>query len=264
MKKYIILILIGFIGVTFMSLAQQTKKDKILLRYSLKKGEGLLQIIDNQNTIKVDETEIRTINQWTTKNIIIDIDTSGRIAWEAFFEKIYLKQTYDTEIIEYDSEDKSKEIPESAKFLAILKGKKIKYNTLPTGKVLGVFGIQNQNNGAYQSINNTVYNFPEQPVGVGDTWSLSNTSKNPFLSNKEILSTIQYTFSSRKDGKATITFQGKKTSEGKEVGAFSGNMVIEEVSGIVLEGITFEKLDIIIEGYGAKMDVVNKISCKKI
>ncbi|GAB4126681.1 MAG: hypothetical protein OHK0045_06530 [Raineya sp.] len=273
MKK-IILILLVFSATQLSSFAQEKQKekkkakkeskaknetaqDKILLRNLLKKGESYEQTMENESKIQIMGMEIQMTQVITAKNVVTDVDAAGNLTQESTIEKFYMKQSNPMiGELEYDSENTSKQSPELAAQVGQIKGKKSILKITPTGQILE----------APKEMSSTVGSsgqFPQQAVGVGDTWEISSTTNNPML-NKEITSNNQYKLIERTAGKAIIEINGKMVAEGKEIGSFSGKMTIEEATGITLESDILQKLNMQMQGMESQVEGKIKIKGKKI
>lgn len=236
----------------------EASKNKVLLRYNLKQGESYVQTMDNDMKIQIMGMEIPMLQKISTKNSVTNVDASGNLTQESTIEKFYMKQSNPMMgDMEYDSEDASKQSPELAEQLGKMKGTKTTMKMSPTGKVIEA---PKEANGMSNSSNQ----YPEQPVGVGDTWELSSTSKNPMMGNKEVTSNNQYKLLERNGGKALVEVNGKIIMEGKEVGSISGKMTIEEATGIVLESNLIQKMNVEIQGMEAQVETNIKLMGKKL
>lgn len=235
----------------------EAAKNKVLLRYNLKQGESYEQIMENDIKMQIMGMDIPMLQKISTKNTVTNLDASGNLTQEAIIEKFYLKQSNPMAgDLEYDSEDPQKQSPELAEQLGSMKGTKSSTKITPTGKVLDAPKEAGMSNASNQ--------YPEQAVGVGDTWELSSTSKNPMMGNKEITSQNQYKLIERSAGKATIEVNSKMVSEGKDIGSISGKIIIDEKTGIVLEGDMLQKMETEVQGMEAKIETKIKITGKKL
>ena len=235
----------------------EAAKNKVLLRYNLKQGEGYEQIMENDMKMQIMGMDIPMLQKISTKNTITDVDASGNLTQEVIIDKFYLKQSNPmTGDLEYDSEDPKKQAPELAGQLGSMKGTKSSIKMTSTGKVLEAPKEADMSNSSNQ--------YPEQAVGVGDTWELSSISKNPMMGNKEITSQNQYKLIERSAGKATVEVNSKMVSEGKDIGSISGKIIIDEKTGIVLEGDMFQKMEMEVQGMESKVETKIKIIGKKL
>lgn len=233
--------------------------DKVLLRYNLKQGESYEQTMENDIKMQIMGMEIpmiQMIQRTSTKNVVTNVDASGNLTTESTIEKFYMKQSNPMMgDLEYDSEDPKKQSPELAQQVSSMKGTKTTTKMSATGKVLDApkeVGLSNSSN-----------QYPEQAVGVGDTWEISTSIKNPMI-NKEITSRNQYKLLERANGKVIIEVNGKMTAEGKEVGTMSGKLTIDEKTGIVTEGNLIQNMNIEVQGMETKLDSTIKLTGKKL
>lgn len=271
MKKIALILLISLIGVSSFAQKKQKEKkkskkelkaeaeamkNKVLLRYSLKKGESYEQNMENESKVQVMGMDVAVTQKISMKNLVTDVDASGNLNIETTNEKFYIKQSLPMGEMEYDSEDASKQSPELTEQFGKVKGTKVTMKMSPTGKMLETDKNLNLPNSSNQ--------FPEQAVGVGDTWEMSSTSKNQMLGNKEMTSNNQYKLVERTGGKAIIEVTGKVVSEGKEIGTFSGKMTVEEATGIVLESNILQKMNTEIQGMEAQIEANIKLKGKKL
>jgi hypothetical protein len=235
----------------------EAMKNKVLLRYKLKQGESYVQDMDNDIKFQIMGMDIPMVQRISTKNIVTNVDASGNLTQESTIEKFYMKQSNPMMgDVEYDSEDASKQSPDLAAQVGGMKGTKTTLKMTPTGKTLEApkeAGISNSSN-----------QFPEQPIGVGDTWELSSTSKNQMLGNKEVTSNNQYKLLERNAGKAIIEVNGKMIMESKEIGSIAGKMTIDEATGIVLESNLLQKMNIEVQGMEAQVESKIKLTGKKL
>jgi len=270
MKKIALILLISFLAVG--SFAQKKEKkskkekktemtssnsgEKVLLRYNLKQGESYEQTMENDIKMQIMGMEIPMIQRTSTKNVVTNVDASGNLTTESTIEKFYMKQSNPMMgDLEYDSEDPKKQSPELAQQVSSMKGTKTTTKMSATGKVLDApkeAGLSNSSN-----------QYPEQAVGVGDTWEISTSSKNPMI-NKEITSRNQYKLLERANGKVIIEVNSKMTAEGKEVGTMSGKLTIDEKTGIVTEGNLIQNMNIEVQGMETKLDSTIKLTGKKL
>lgn len=231
--------------------------EKILLRYNLKQGEGYEQTMDNDTKTQIMGMDVPSLQKISTKTIVTQVDDAGNLTQETTIEKFYMKQSNPMMgDMEYDSEDPKKQEPALAAQLGSMKGTKTITKISPNGKMLenskdvGNIGTSNQ--------------YPEKAVGVGDTWEVSSSMKNPMLGNKEIINQSSYKLLQRNAGKAILELNGKITSEGKEIGSISGKITVDEKTGIVLESDLSQQMTIEIQGMEAKIDSKIKMTSKKL
>lgn len=270
MKKIVFILLVSLIAVESFAqkkgkkqkksqkeLKAEASKNKILLRYNLKQGESYEQIMENDMKMQIMGMDIPMLQKISTKNTVTDVDASGNLTQEVIIEKFYMKQSNPMAggDLEYDSEDPQKQSPILAEQLGSMKGKKSSTKITPTGKILDAPKEAGMSNSSNQ--------YPEQAVGLGDTWELSSTSKNPML-GKEITSNSQYKLIERNAGKAIIEVNSKVISEGKEIGSISGKLTVDEQTGILLEGNMVQKMDTDIQGMEAKIETNIKLTGRKL
>lgn len=271
MKKIILILLISFVGLSTTAQKQEkkkkkdkkelkagaeTSKNKLLLRYNLKKGEGYEQVFENEVKMKIMDMEIPMTQKITTRSMIIEVDASGNFTRETTIEKFYMKQTNPIMgDLEYDSEDTNKQSPILAEQLGKMKGTKSTEKISPTGK--------EESTSKTIAVANTSSQYPEQPVAVGDTWESTITTQDPNL-KKEFTSNNQYKLVERNAGKAIVEVNSKIVSDGKEVGTASGKMTIDEATGIVLESTLVQKMNMEVQGMQTQVETNIKLTGKKL
>jgi hypothetical protein len=269
MKKFSIIIIVS-LALTSVAFAQKKenkrkkKKEaventqnsgKVLLRQNLKKGDIYFQTVDSDQKILVMGMEMPSKQTFTFKNEVIDIESSGNIISEMTYEKIYLKQSNPMMgDLEFDSEDPKKQSEQFA-MLKDLKGKKVTITTTPNGKVVRV-----SDESIKQAMGGSSNEFPDTPVGVGDTWERTSETSNQI---GKMVTTTTFKVIERKDGIMIIETNSKVSQEGKDAGTQTGKMSIDEKTGLLIENTINQKLNITIQGMDAQLDSVTKITTKR-
>jgi len=105
--------------------------------------------------------------------------------------------------------------------------------------------------------------FPEQAIGIGDTWETTVKNFNPAL-GKEITSQNKYKFLERNNGKAIFEVNGKMFLDNKEVGTVTGKMTVDEKTGITLDANFSQKMKIEVQGSEMQLEGTTKIAGKKL
>jgi len=272
MKKisFLLVILLAFSSLSY---AQKTKKEKkkkgkteattkdngkVLLRYKLNKGDVYTQSLESNQKIMITSMsmEMPMSQNFAFKNTITDVDATGNINTEMVYEKVYMKQTNPMTgaAMEFDSEDAAKQ-PAELSMLKDLKGKKVTTTTAPNGKITNI-----SDESAKQALNNSSNEYPDTPVGVGDTWERKSESK----TQMGVLNTVStYKVTERKAGLMTVEISSKVTQEGKDAGTQTGKMIIDEKTGLVLENSITQKLSVSAQGMDVQVDGTTKITTKK-
>jgi Family of unknown function (DUF6263) len=271
MKK-ISFLLIALLAFSSVSYAQKKKKEKkkknktevskdngkVLLRYKLKKGDTFTQVVESNQKITITSMsmEMPMTQSYTFKNNVTDVDGTGNVTTEMTYERVYMKQSNPMTgaEMEFDSDDDKKQ-PTELSMLKDMKGKKITSTAAPNGKITNI-----SDEAAKQAMNGTSNEFPETPVGVGDTWERTVESKSQA---GVLVVKSTYKVLERKDGMMTVDINSKVTQEGKEAGTQTGKMVIEESTGLVIENNVNQKLNISAQGMDVIVDGVTKVTTKK-
>ncbi|KOY84792.1 hypothetical protein AD998_00270 [bacterium 336/3] len=270
MKK-ISFLLVALLALSSMSYAQKEKKEKkkkknkteasngkVVLRYKLKKGDVFTQVMESNQKITIPSMsmEMPMAQSYTFKNNVTDVDATGNITTEMTYEKIYSKQANPMTgaEVEFDSDDEKKQPAELAN-LKEMKGKKVSTTTAPNGKITNV-----SDEAAKQAINSMSNEFPETPLGVGDTWERTSENKSQV---GVLVTKSTYKVVERKDGKMTVEVASTISQDGKEAGTQTGKMIIEENTGVILEANMTQKMSVSAQGMDVVVDGTSKITTKK-
>lgn len=270
MKKisFLLVVLLAF---SSMSYAQKEKKEKkkkknkteasngkVVLRYKIKKGDIFTQVVESNQKITIPSMsmEMPMVQSYTFKNNVTDVDATGNVTTEMTYERIYTKQSNPMTgaELEFDSDDEKKQSAELAS-LKEMKGKKITTTTASNGKITNV-----SEETAKQAINSTSNEFPETPLGVGDTWERTSENKSQV---GVLVTKSTYKVVERKDGKMTVEVTSTISQDGKEAGTQTGKMVIEENTGVILEANMTQKMSVSAQGMDVVVDGTSKITTKK-
>jgi len=228
--------------------------DKVLFRYNLKKGETYEQAIESDMKMQMMGMNINMMQKMATKTTVSNVDASGNLTQETSVEKYYVKQETPMGTMEYDSEDPSKQPTELAAELGKMKGKKTTTKMTSSGKILEAPQDANITNSAQ---------FPEQAIGIGDTWETTVKNFNPAL-GKEITAQNKYKFLERNNGKAIFEINGKMFLDNKEVGTVTGKMTVDEKTGLTLDANLSQKMKMEVQGSEMQLEGTTKIAGKKL
>ncbi|MCU0436830.1 MAG: DUF6263 family protein [Raineya sp.] len=271
MKKvsFLLVILLAFSSVSYAQKKEKKKKKKdkteslssnkkIVLRYKPKKGDVFTQIMESNQKITITSMgmEIPMIQSYTFKNNVTDVDATGNVTIEMTYERIYLKRTdpMSGSETEFDSDDDKKQPTELATFKD-MKGKKVTTTTAPNGKITNI-----SDEAAKQAINSINNEFPETPLGIGDTWE--RTSENKSQAGVLVVKST-YKVVERKDGLMTVEVNSTVSQDGKDAGTQSGKMTLDENTGIIMEASITQKLNISAQGADLTIDGTSKTTTKK-
>ena len=224
---------------------------KVLLRYKPQKGQTYIQNIENLQEVEAMGQLIPQGMGVTSKTTVLSVAANGDIELENVIEKFKSKSISFTGMIDYDSEDPAKQNgPEELK---AIKGKKTRMKQNSRGKV-----ISTDDPTMEQMMSSVSNEYPEQPVGVGDTWTQS--SKLASMMGEIEIVTI-YKVKARDKGIMEITISGVFKKDGKDIGMQEGFMKVEEASGLPLEMESKQNLNVSTMGQEAKVkgDVKMKI-----
>lgn len=227
---------------------------KVLLRYNLTKGNSYTQSISMDMNIETMGMQIPQKQNMSMKVIVTDVAANGNQSHEATYEKIYLKQSSPMGDMEFDSENPSKQ-PAELEQLKQLKGTKFTMVISPRGKIVEIKGDSHQ---SPMQQNNVEY--PENPVGVGDSWESEQVTKNTQLGEMKVKST--YKVSSINNNIVEVQVSGKIFIDNKEQGEMSGTTKIDSKTGLALESNIKQKLTMQMQGMDMKMDSSINVTTK--
>lgn len=272
MKKisFLLVVLLAFSSVSYAQKEKKEKKKKknkteaskdngkVVLRYKMKKGDIFTQVMESNQKITIPSMsmEMPMVQSYTFKNNVTDVDATGNVTTEMTYERIYTKQSNPMTgaELEFDSDDEKKQSAELAS-LKEMKGKKVTTTTSSNGKITNV-----SEETAKQAINSMSNEFPETPLGVGDTWERTSENKSQVgvLVTKSTYKVIE-----RKDGKMTVEVTSTISQDGKEAGTQTGKIIFEESTGIILEANMTQKLSVSAQGMDVTIDGTSKTTTKK-
>jgi hypothetical protein len=199
---------------------------KVLLRYKPAKGQSYTQSIENINEINAMGMTIPQEMSSTAKVTILSIAANGDIEQESAVEKFRMKTMGMTGMIDYDSEDPAKQnVPQELK---AIKGKKTKVKMNNRAKVLST-----DDPAMEQMMASISTEYPEQAIGVGDTWTQRATVALPVGGEMETITT--YKVKARDKGLMEIALNSVIKIEGKDAGTAEGFMKVEEATGLPVE-----------------------------
>lgn len=271
MKKisFLLVILLAFASVSYAQKKEKKKKKKdkteslssnkkIVLRYKPKKGDVFTQVMESNQKITIASMgmEIPMTQSYTFKNNVTDVDATGNVTTEMTYERIYMKQSNPMTgaETEFDSDDDKKQPAELAT-LKDMKGKKVTTTTAPNGKITNI-----SDEAAKQAINSMSNEFPETPLGIGDTWE--RTSENKSQAGVLLVKST-YKVVERKDGLMIVEVSSTVSQDGKDAGTQNGKMTLDENSGIVMEATLTQKLNVSAQGMDVTVDGTSKTTTKK-
>ncbi|MCS6796857.1 MAG: DUF6263 family protein [Raineya sp.] len=229
--------------------------EKILLRYNLLKGSTYTQSIGMDMNIEVMGMQIPQKQDMSLKVVVTDVASNGNQNHEATYEKIYMKQTSPMGEMEFDSENPAKQ-PAEFEQIKQLKGSKFTMIISPRGKVLETKSDRKMTESPTQN-NNIEY--PENPVGVGDSWTSETSAK---TEAGEMKSKNSYKIISLSNGIAEVQINGKILIDNKEQGEISGTSKIDIKTGLTIESNLKQKLTMQTQGMDMKMDNAIKVITK--
>ncbi len=200
-------------------------QSKVQLRYKLQKGQTYVQSIETSQEVVVGGMTIPQGMSVSTKTKVLSIATNGDVELENVIEKFKNKAMTFTGMTEYDSEDPAKQNgPEELK---AIKGKKTLMKQSNRGKVIST------DDPTMEQMASAVSNeYPEQPVGVGDTWVQSSKVASPM---GEVETITTYKVKARDKGLMEIGMSSIIKIGGKDAGTQEGFMKVEEATGLPLE-----------------------------
>jgi|JI8StandDraft_2_1071088.scaffolds.fasta_scaffold02580_5 ribosomal protein L18 len=270
MKKisFLLVILLAFASVSYAQKKEKKKKKdktekgnlnkKVVLRYKPKKGDVYTQILESNQKITITSMsmEMPMVQSYTFKNNVTDVDATGNVTTEMTYEKIYAKQSNPMTgaELEFDSEDEKKQSTELAS-LKDMKGKKVTTTTATNGKITNI-----SEESAKQALNSMSNEFPETPLGIGDTWEKTSENKSQV---GVLVTKSTYKVVERKDGLMIVEVSSVISQDGKDAGTQTGKMTLDENTGIVLESSLTQKLSVSTQGMDIVVDGTSKITTKK-
>ena len=255
--------------------------EKVDLKLRLEKGQSYK--MRTLNDMKINQTipgqqQTMTINQKDERKIIYtveDVQADGTLVLKVTYNAMVFKQEnpMQNQSIEYDSTDTSTAVSPMASMFDAIVGQSFTINMTPDGHVKEIKGVDLLLGRIQEKINelpegpmrdgmeiklkmqygeealkanteNSFNMYPDNPIGIGDTWQRKTTMNQPF---PMVIDSI-YTLKERKDGIAVIDvfamIQTNKEVGPMEMGAMkiqynmsgsvTGIMEIQESTGWVI------------------------------
>ena len=257
--------------------------DKVELRLRLKKGDSYTMLLTADQKMKMkmqgQEMGIDQAFHFTSTYDVEEVAADGTAAVRVTYDAVMVRQKAGMLDIEYNSEAPSAEVPPMAQAFAALVGQSFNMDITRTGTVKEVRGAdallermlgamnlpegpmrqsmenslaeQFSSEGLKEAIEKLMGFYPEEPVGVGDSWSTEDVLTKGF----PIVLKQSYTVKDRKDGMCVIGFEStmmpNRDAEPLKMGMMSityalsgeekGTMEVDESSGwIRTSKATFE------------------------
>lgn len=225
---------------------------KVLLRYKPAKGQSYTQSIETINETIAGGMTIPQEMSSTAKVTILSIAANGDIEQESTVEKFKNKSMTFTGMLDYDSEDPAKQdVPQELK---ALKGKKTKVKMNNRGKVIST------DDPAMEQMMAAISNeYPEQAIGVGDTWTQRTAATLPV---GEMETITAYKVKARDKGLMEIAMNSIIKIGGKDAGTQEGFMKVEEATGLPVEMQT--KQDLSMSAMGQDIKVKGTVKMKLV
>ncbi|MCS6794429.1 MAG: DUF6263 family protein, partial [Raineya sp.] len=177
---------------------------KVLLRYNLPKGSTYTQSVNMDMTIETMGMQIPQKQDLSLRVVVTDVASNGNQTHEATYEKIYMKQTSPMGEMEFDSDNPAKQPAELAQFKE-MKGSKFTMLISPRGKILETKTAGKAIESPAQTTN---VEYPENPVGVGDTWTSEVIDKSE-MGEVEMKVNTTYKIISISNNVAEVQINGK-------------------------------------------------------
>jgi hypothetical protein len=208
------------------------KEVEVQLRFKPQMGDAYkVQMVAEQQISQTLEGEtmdvVQTIGMGFTYNVT-EVDANGNAWVDVVYDSARLDQSSPSGDVSYDSANPPEEVPPGALGFSALVGKGFRMKISPEGEIIEVTGLDTMINDMLddmgitdealleqlrQSISeqydadamreqmgNTVINYPDGPVRIGDTWTETTTSGGQFPVQAESV----YTLQEYQDGIATI------------------------------------------------------------
>lgn len=228
---------------------------KVLLRYNLPKGTSYTQSLDMDMNIETMGMQIPQKQNITMKVVVTDIASNGDQTHEATYEKIYMKQSSPIGDMEFDSDNPAKQ-PAELGNLKEIKGSKFKMIITPRGKIVEVKMDKNlPDASSQQSIE-----YPENPIGIGDSWTGETSSKNEQVG--EIKTKTTYKLISINNEIAELEVKGKIYIDNKEQGETNGTIKVNIKTGLTTESNVKQVMNMQMQGMEMKFDNTIKSTTK--
>ncbi len=279
MRKLLAVATVLAVLVLLSSATARAGDDKIQLAFHLEKGQSykLVMTTDQEIVQQVPGRGEMKVQQTTSIGYtfaVTDVDDKGTATIDVTFGPVSMKVDTGMGTFEYDSEDAPDEIPASAQNMAALVGKSFTMKLATDGETLEVTGVdelldellelidlpegpikqrmtedvkkQFGEAGLKESMGNMIGIFPDEPVGIGDSWARIVTITAGF----PIIVETTYTLAGRDDGVATIEIEatmkpnpdaepismGPMTMRYELEGTQEGTLKIDEATGWYVEG----------------------------
>jgi hypothetical protein len=182
---------------------QQASKEKITLALNLEEGKVYTLTVDMDQDISQEpmgnKIDMKQKMKMGFSFAVKKVDTNGNAVIDVTFDSIYFSQDGPLGHIVYDSEDEYGEVPLPAKGFAALVGEGFTMELTPAGFIEDVQGVDLMlehimeridlpfggqleqvkeqmkrsfgDEAMLSQMENMMSIFPEEPVGIGDTWS---------------------------------------------------------------------------------------------
>lgn len=270
MKKTLLSLIIWGVLLTPVSKLEAQKKkknqsnstpstEKVLLRYNLAKGNTYKQTLQIDANMEIMGMVMPQKQELQTQTTIVEVASNGNQTHETTYERLYMKQSTPMGDMEYDSDKPSADNP-MAELFKDIKGRKVYIVLTPRGKIIETKDSQNVPNNSSLINNNINIEYPEQSVGVGDSWTGEVTNKIEQVGEMKVKS--NYKIVSIQNGIAEIEIKGKIYIDDKEQGEISGNSKVDTKTGLALESTIKQKLTMQAQGMEVKSDNTIKITTK--
>ncbi len=285
MKKLLAVATVLAVLVLLSSATARAGDDKINFAFHLEEGQSYKLLVTTDQEI-LQQVQGREMKVRQTLGIgytfaVTDVDDEGTATIDVTFGPVSTKVDTSMGTFEYDSEDPPDEVPMPAQNMAALLGKSFTMKLTTKGEVAEVTGTEALLNemlelidvpegpikdkmiedvkkqfgeaGLKETMGNRTAIFPDQPVGIGDSWTRTVTVS----AGLPMVTETTYTLVGRDDGIATIEIEatvkanpdaepismGPMTMRYELEGTQEGTLKIDEATGWYAEGTMTKNLE---------------------